>query len=361
MGRFTYLSVMPLARASDQELLARTALGLWDLQDLPSFRTGVLALLQTLVGYEIAAYNEIGAQTGAVHIVADPADSLNVSADMLETFGELVLQNPLAAHFAHTGDSRALRMSDFISRRELHALDLYDRIYRHVDTEYQLAFTVPSRGQLIGITLNRAARDFDARELTLLERARTIIVAAYQNLHDRARLNAIVRATDAESPSPDGVLLVEQSGQIVPAHDRAEQILSRLAADPSTLDELREWAHAQRHARAHAAVPLRLASGAGELQARYLHGNLGGLDAIAIRRVAHSIPGTLSSLGLTHRQADVLQLLRRGDTNADIAAALTISEHTVRHHLEDIYRRLGVRSRVAAAHAASRALAEPRR
>jgi LuxR family transcriptional regulator of csgAB operon len=54
----------------------------------------------------------------------------------------------------------------------------------------------------------------------------------------------------------------------------------------------------------------------------------------------------------------VLHLLARGDTNADIAAALTISEHTVRHHLEEIYRRLGVRSRVAAAHAAARALAE---
>ena len=33
-----------------------------------------------------------------------------------------------------------------------------------------------------------------------------------------------------------------------------------------------------------------------------------------------------------------------------------ISEHTVRHHLEDIYRRLNVSSRAAAAQLATRAL-----
>ena len=42
--------------------------------------------------------------------------------------------------------------------------------------------------------------------------------------------------------------------------------------------------------------------------------------------------------------------------DAEIAVALNISEHTVRHHLEDIYRRLGVKSRAAAAHVATRTL-----
>jgi DNA-binding CsgD family transcriptional regulator len=358
MGRFAYLSPMPVTRASDQALLASTALGLWDLQDLASFRTGVLLLLHALVGYEMASYNEIGGETGEVHVVADPADSLNVGSDMLQEFGELVLQNPLAAHFADTGESRALRMSDFISRRDLHALDLYDRVYRHVDTEYQLAFTIPSRGQLIGITLNRSKRDFDDRELTLLEGARAIMVAAYRNLHDRARLDAIVRATDGESSGPYAVLLVEQSGQIVPAHDQAEQLLSRLAADPHTLGGLREWARGQRRMGQSVSAPLRLRGDSEELQARYLHGAPGGLDAIAIRRPPSTTPHKLSTLGLTRRQAEVLHLVLRGETNANIAEALTISEHTVRHHLEDIYRRLGVRSRVAAAHAATRALTE---
>ena len=55
---------MPGARRSDEDLLARTALGLWELEDLPSFRTGVLTLLRELVGCELASYNEIGTDPG---------------------------------------------------------------------------------------------------------------------------------------------------------------------------------------------------------------------------------------------------------------------------------------------------------
>jgi hypothetical protein len=219
---------MPRARRSDEDLLAHTALVLWEFEDLPSFRTGVLALLRQLVGCELASYNEIGADSGEVFIVADPTESLNVSGEMLEMFAELALQNPLAAHYARTGETRTLRLSDFISRRKLHALDLYNHIYRHIDTEYQLAFTVPTQGQIIGITLNRARRDFDESELALLQAARRIVIPAYRNLHDRARLHAILRASESEEPGPFAVFLVEQSGLLAPAHDRAERLLREL-------------------------------------------------------------------------------------------------------------------------------------
>jgi DNA-binding CsgD family transcriptional regulator len=357
MGRFAYLLLeMSGARRSDEDLLAHAALGLWELEDLPSFRTGVLAHLRQLVDCELASYNEIGADPGEVFVVADPAESLNVSDGTLEAFAELALQNPLAAHCARTGETRTLRLSDFISRRKLHALDLYDHVYRHIDTEYQLAFTVPTQGQLIGITLNRANRDFDERELVLLQGARAIVIPAYRNLHDRARLDAILRASDGEEPGPFAVLLVEQSGLLAPAHDRAERLLRQLSADRSTIDALRSWARLQHHERLGGSVPLRLDTRESELEARYLHGAQGNLDAIAIRVLASNQPQALRALGLTGRQAEVLHLAWQGSTNAEIAFTLSISEHTVRHHLEDIYRQLGVKSRVAAAHIATRAL-----
>jgi DNA-binding CsgD family transcriptional regulator len=344
------------ARRSDEDLLAHAALGLWELEDLPSFRTGVLVQLRGLVDCELASYNEIGAGPGEVFVVADPAESLNVSGAMLEVFAELALQNPLAAHYARTGETVALRLSDFISRRKLHALDLYDHVYRHIDTEYQLAFTIPTRGQMIGITLNRARRDFNERELALLQAARALVIPAYRNLHDRARLDAILRASDGEEPGPFAVLLVEQSGLLQPAHDRAERLLRQLSADRSTIDALRSWAALQRRRRPCGSAPLRLDTPGREQEARYLHGTSGNLDAIAIRPLASSQPKALRALGLTSRQTEVLHLLWQGSANAEIAVALSISEHTVRHHLEDIYRQLGVKSRVAAAHAATLAL-----
>jgi DNA-binding CsgD family transcriptional regulator len=51
---------------------------------------------------------------------------------------------------------------------------------------------------------------------------------------------------------------------------------------------------------------------------------------------------------LTPRQRDLLRLVAAGQTNAQIARRLGISEGTVRTHLENIYKRLGVTSRAAA-------------
>jgi DNA-binding NarL/FixJ family response regulator len=48
---------------------------------------------------------------------------------------------------------------------------------------------------------------------------------------------------------------------------------------------------------------------------------------------------------LTAREAEVLELLQDGRTNADIAAELSIGIETVRTHARNIYRKLGVPSR----------------
>jgi ATP/maltotriose-dependent transcriptional regulator MalT len=53
--------------------------------------------------------------------------------------------------------------------------------------------------------------------------------------------------------------------------------------------------------------------------------------------------------GLTAREAEVLAAVAAGGANRDVAAALTISEATVRRHLANIYLKLGVGSRTAAA------------
>jgi DNA-binding NarL/FixJ family response regulator len=50
---------------------------------------------------------------------------------------------------------------------------------------------------------------------------------------------------------------------------------------------------------------------------------------------------------LTHREGDVLALLRDGRSNAQIALALQIGVETVRTHARSIYRKLGVASRRA--------------
>ncbi len=48
---------------------------------------------------------------------------------------------------------------------------------------------------------------------------------------------------------------------------------------------------------------------------------------------------------LTPREAEVLELLQQGRSNAEIARALHVGTETVRTHARRIYRKLGVRNR----------------
>ncbi len=54
---------------------------------------------------------------------------------------------------------------------------------------------------------------------------------------------------------------------------------------------------------------------------------------------------TLGRFGLTRREAQIARLLARRATNREIAVELDVSPHTVRHHVENIFTKLGIHSR----------------
>ena len=62
------------------------------------------------------------------------------------------------------------------------------------------------------------------------------------------------------------------------------------------------------------------------------------------------VPSTQGSLGpLSLRESRVLEMTSRGLTNAQIAADLDVTVHTVKFHLAAVYRKLGVSNRTGAA------------
>jgi DNA-binding NarL/FixJ family response regulator len=66
-------------------------------------------------------------------------------------------------------------------------------------------------------------------------------------------------------------------------------------------------------------------------------------------------PAQLQSLGLTQREVQVLLWVMQGKTNPEIAIILGLSPATVRTHLQNIFPKLGVETRHAAAWVAWRA------
>ena len=53
----------------------------------------------------------------------------------------------------------------------------------------------------------------------------------------------------------------------------------------------------------------------------------------------------LEQAGLTRAEIRIARLIMRGRTNREIALALSVSVHTVRHHVQHIHDKVGVRSR----------------
>ncbi|HSA89258.1 MAG TPA: XrtB/PEP-CTERM-associated transcriptional regulator EpsA [Burkholderiales bacterium] len=79
---------------------------------------------------------------------------------------------------------------------------------------------------------------------------------------------------------------------------------------------------------------------------------------VAFRRIAEFAPGTAAWGGLpahgtwrelSRREREILSWLCRGESNVEIAAALDISPHTVKNHLQRIFRKIGVNNRTQAA------------
>jgi DNA-binding CsgD family transcriptional regulator len=64
-----------------------------------------------------------------------------------------------------------------------------------------------------------------------------------------------------------------------------------------------------------------------------------------------------AALGLTAREAEVLVWIAAGKSNRDISEILNISPRTVNKHLEQVFTKLGVENRAAAAAIATRIIA----
>lgn len=90
-----------------------------------------------------------------------------------------------------------------------------------------------------------------------------------------------------------------------------------------------------------------------------------GLDPAITRRliadfVAAKPPTSVSPDVLTAREHEVLLALARGRTNAEIAAELFITEHTVKTHVANVLMKLDLRDRIhAVIHAYETGLVRP--
>jgi DNA-binding NarL/FixJ family response regulator len=170
-----------------------------------------------------------------------------------------------------------------------------------------------------------------------------------------ARLTQSARA--ALDVSGRYLLAVNSTGKIMWATPQAQKLLSDTLGPDSDddvvlPDPIPQWLDQARKGKpgSKAAIIAAL-PGDEQLKLQYM-GKLGANEFLLrlARDSGTETPAEFSSeLGLTTREGEVLSWLSKGKTNRDIAQILGLSPRTVDKHLEQIYSKLGVENRTAAA------------
>jgi len=170
-----------------------------------------------------------------------------------------------------------------------------------------------------------------------------------------ARLTQSARA--AHDVSGRYLLAVNDAGKIKWATPQAQKLLAdalAVDADDNLVlpDPIPQWIDQIQKGKA-ASKTAAMASSAGNEQLRLQYVGKLGPNELLLRLAKDT--GTDSpaefprELGLTTRESEVLSWLAKGKTNRDIAQILGLSPRTVDKHLEQIYSKLGVENRTAAA------------
>lgn len=81
------------------------------------------------------------------------------------------------------------------------------------------------------------------------------------------------------------------------------------------------------------------------LRVQFIQASGGGQPCLLL---LEELPLTSQTASLTPREREVMQWLAEGKSNEEISLILAISPHTVKNHLDKIFKKLGVDSRHAA-------------
>lgn len=159
---------------------------------LGDYRERILGL-QDLIPCNAIGYNEVDLATGETFMVLAPDD---VIFDGIEgAFARYAHQHPVIRHHSETGEPGPRTLSDFLSEEELHALDLYQAVYRRMGAEDQISFILPSPpGIVVGIALNRPSRGFSTAERELIELIRPHLTQAFRDAHLRDSVDPLSTA-----------------------------------------------------------------------------------------------------------------------------------------------------------------------
>ena len=315
--------------------------------------------LPRLVPATHVTYNEMYPLKSESHNFVNNAEFATPTAN--ELWAQHMNEHPIMVHVLQTDDRRALRISDFWNRSQLHDSGLYSEFYKLYDIEDALCITVPSRHpRVIGVGWHDDRR-FTERERLLAELVRPHISQALQNakLVTRVQSQLQLLKQGLEESGSTGAITCDSKGRVQFVTTLARRLLTEYFGAVHNPDhnlpmELLRWVQCQNAQFLKEDVPLvrtplAVQRGSKRLTVRLLSNDGANLLLLEEEKTAPPSTAVAERFGLSRRESEVLGWVAQGKTNREIASILGMSLPTVKKHLEHVFQKLGVETRTGAA------------
>jgi DNA-binding CsgD family transcriptional regulator len=346
---------MERLRDSELRALGRFAEDSYRLSGVPAYRRHIVEALPRFVPCTLVAYNEINFHKETIWWEAEPAE-LPRFPGAEAILSQHLHEHPVLAHFERARLHAWFKISDFVTRRQFRRTALYNEFYRRIETEDQIGLVFPKiEGVTVGIALSRRQRDFDERDRRILTLLQPHLVRAYQNARLVARLEGEIALLRQGMDTLGGdLIMLTPGGRIhhatAAARAKLAEYFGRLPPGDRLPAGVEAWLRATTSKVPGIVPPSPLTERRGERCMRLTVLRGGGLSCLLLAERRDERPwAAASALGLTNREAEVLRWVAEGKTNPEIGLILGVSAATVHHHLDHVYRKLGVETRTAAA------------
>lgn len=340
--------------------------------EVAAFGRRVVSLLPQVVPSELTLFSTINYQNREVNSTA------SCKSVSLDAFRQIIYhhfnEHPHIAYLMKTGDSRTYKISDFVSKRELHSLEGVYHQYLHPlglqdqmtvilsDTQPSLIGSgVAHQGQVtVGIGLHRNHWDFSERDRLILDLLRPHLHQAYQQAKVFTQMQQTLAQLN-QAFEQAGTIILSADGQVKLMPQSAWRLLTHyfqpawMGSDrlPETLQQ---WVNHQISLQtpnndiSSPGFPLRVEQNGKRLIIRLIANSVNEQHVLILeeQQLRTFSIASLELLGLTKREAEVLLWVAKDKSNPEIATILGCRTETVKKHLDHVYAKWGVKSRLAA-------------